>query len=151
MAAGRVKKEKAKLEGNPSEKWTVRFDDELEWTVTVLGARDTAFENGRFVFSVHFGPEFPFKPPTMRLRTRIWHPSFTFDNSSFDLLILMHDRWSPAHSMSLVFDALFEKIAIPDVDAPLNAEAAVEFRDDRRAFEARARALVLEHARPAAE
>lgn len=45
-----------------------------------------------------------------------------------------------------MLERLFSKISDPYVDDPLKLEAATAYRDDRAAFDARAREAVLEHA-----
>lgn len=44
--------------------------------ITLKGPKGTAFQGGLFRLEVRFTPDYPRKPPYVRLHTPIWHPNF---------------------------------------------------------------------------
>ena len=50
-------------------------DSLYNWVRTIKGAADTPYEGLTFRLSLQFGPEYPFKAPTVKFETPCYHPN----------------------------------------------------------------------------
>uniref|UniRef100_A0A8C5Q0J7 E2 ubiquitin-conjugating enzyme n=1 Tax=Leptobrachium leishanense TaxID=445787 RepID=A0A8C5Q0J7_9ANUR len=48
-------------------------DNIYEWRSTILGPPGSVYKGGVFLLDITFTPEYPFKPPKVTFRTRIYH------------------------------------------------------------------------------
>ena len=75
-------------------------DNLYEWVSTILGPPGSAYEGGVFFLDIHFSPEYPFKPPKVTFRTRIYHCNI--NSQGVICLDILKDNWSPALTISKV-------------------------------------------------
>ena len=75
-------------------------DNLYEWVSTILGPPGSPYEGGVFFLDIHFTPEYPFKPPKVTFRTRIYHCNV--NSQGVICLDILKDNWSPALTISKV-------------------------------------------------
>ncbi len=75
-------------------------DNIYEWVSTILGPPGSVYEGGVFFLDLHFSPEYPFKPPKVTFRTRIYHCNI--NSQGVICLDILKDNWSPALTVSKV-------------------------------------------------
>lgn len=50
---------------------------------TIAGPPDTPYAGGTFIIDIQIPDNYPFKSPTMRFDTKIWHPNVSSQTVSF--------------------------------------------------------------------
>ena len=101
----------------------------LEWEAIVIGPESTPYHGGVFSLDITFPANYPFAPPVVRMRTRIYHCNI---NSNGDICLdILRDAWSPALTVSKVLLSLVSLLASPNPDDPLVKAIALQLQRDR--------------------
>ncbi|XP_076350630.1 ubiquitin-conjugating enzyme E2-24 kDa-like isoform X2 [Tachypleus tridentatus] len=98
----RIQKELAEITLDPPPNCSAgpKGDSLYEWVSTILGPPGSVYEGGVFFLDIHFSPEYPFKPPKVTFRTRIYHCNI--NSQGIICLDILKDNWSPALTISKV-------------------------------------------------
>lgn len=85
------------LEAKHKEFTLIPKDDSLLYfTGTIKGLKNTPYENGVFHFEMELPNVFPFRPPTFKFTTRIYHPNVSLSGElSCNILVY---QWSPVYA-----------------------------------------------------
>jgi len=102
--------------------------DLFHWTATMLGPSDSPYQNGIFFLDINFPKDYPFKPPRVSFKTRIFHPNINANGGI--CLDILKDQWSPALTISKVLLSILSLITDPNPDDPLVLEAAQMYKED---------------------
>lgn len=65
----------------------VNDDDIFHWDGLILGPPDTPYENAFFHLDIAVPTNYPFQPPVIKFRTRIFHPNVHFKVCVRELLV----------------------------------------------------------------
>jgi len=104
-------------------------DDLFHWTSTILGPKDSPYENGIFFLDIHFPTDYPFKPPKVRFTTKIYHCNV--NNNGSICLDILSSQWSPALTISKVLLSICSLLTDPNPDDPLVPEIARLYKAKR--------------------
>ncbi|KAK1257405.1 Ubiquitin-conjugating enzyme E2 27 [Acorus gramineus] len=105
---------------------------------TITGPVGTPYEGGTFLIDVRLTGGYPFEPPKMQFRTKVWHPNISSQNGAICLDILK-DQWSPALTLKTALLSIQALLSAPEPDDPQDAVVAQQYLRDHATFVATAR------------
>lgn len=101
-------------------------EDGVRWTIELVSPEESVYEGVTFSIDIIFGDEYPYKPPTVRFASKIFHPNVTFKGEICKEALGL-DTWSVASTVRMFIPTLRNFLLEPDVSNPLNPEATVEY------------------------
>lgn len=144
----RVAKEYKRFVMEPPPQCFVRvpsWRDVLVLMVTIKGPDGTPYEGGWFVFQVTFPLLYPFKPPRVLCKTKIYHPNIHAGTGEISCDIL-RDSWSPALDISRVMLSLCSLLDDPNPHDPLDSAVAAHYLKSREEYVETCRAWTRQYA-----
>lgn len=112
-------------------------DNVYDWVGTILGPPGTAYQGGVFFLEITFPAEYPFKPPKIIFRTRIYHCNI--NSQGHICLDILKDNWSPAFTVSKVLLSLIALLTDCNPADPLVGNIAHQFLTNREEHDSIAR------------
>ncbi|KAM7344626.1 ubiquitin conjugating enzyme 10 [Cochliomyia hominivorax] len=107
-------------------------DNLLRWTGLIV-PDNPPYNKGAFRIEINFPAEYPFKPPKINFKTKIYHPNID-EKGQVCLPIISTENWKPATRTDQVINSLIALINDPEPEHPLRADLAEEFLKDRKKF-----------------
>uniref|UniRef100_A0A0A9W1V4 Ubiquitin-conjugating enzyme E2-18 kDa n=1 Tax=Lygus hesperus TaxID=30085 RepID=A0A0A9W1V4_LYGHE len=104
----------------------------LYWTGLIV-PENPPFNKGAFRIEITFPAEYPFKPPKISFKTKIYHPNID-EKGQVCLPIISAENWKPATKTDQVIQALIQLVNDPEPDHPLRADLAEEYTKDKKRF-----------------
>ncbi|KAI9354712.1 ubiquitin-conjugating enzyme/RWD-like protein [Pilaira anomala] len=138
-SAKRISKELAEISLDPPSNCSAgpKSDDLYEWVSTIAGPSDSPYAGGIFFLDVHFPQEYPFKPPKVVFRTRIYHCNINSQGAI--CLDILKDNWSPALTISKVLLSICSLLTDANPHDPLVGSIAQEYLTNREEHDSIAR------------
>ncbi|CAL8092947.1 unnamed protein product [Calicophoron daubneyi] len=106
-----------------------RGDNLFEWVSTLLGPPGSVYEGGIFFLDIHFSAEYPFKPPKVTFKTRIYHCNI--NSQGVICLDILKDNWSPALTISKVLLSICSLLTDCNPADPLVGSIAHQYTHNR--------------------
>eukprot|EP00794_Sanderia_malayensis_P013905 gene13905-15354_t len=103
------------------------------------------YNKGAFRVEINFPAEYPFKPPKVTFKTKIYHPNID-EKGQVCLPIISPENWKPATKTEQVIQALVALVHDPEPEHPLRADLAEEYTKSRSKFEKNAEDYTKKHA-----
>ncbi|KAI8557390.1 hypothetical protein RHMOL_Rhmol04G0007500 [Rhododendron molle] len=146
MASKRIQKELKDLQKDPPASCSAGpvGEDMFHWQATIMGPADSPFTGGVFLVTIHFPPDYPFKPPKVSFKTKVYHPNINSNGSI--CLDILKEQWSPALTISKVLLSICSLLTDPNPDDPLVPEIAHMYKTDRAKYEMTARSWTQKYA-----
>ncbi|KAL7625307.1 hypothetical protein AAE478_004523 [Parahypoxylon ruwenzoriense] len=114
---------------------------------------ESAFNAGYFKAEMTFTEEYPYQPPTFRFLIGIYHPN-VYPDGNLCISILHNpgeditsgeqasERWSPLQGVESVLRSVLLLLDDPEINSPANVDAGVMYRDNRAAYNKKAKEIV---------
>ncbi|XP_072548556.1 ubiquitin-conjugating enzyme E2 E2 isoform X2 [Salminus brasiliensis] len=116
-------------EGSASISAGPKGDNIYEWRSTILGPPGSVYEGGVFFLDIAFTPDYPFKPPKVTFRTRIYHCNI--NSQGVICLDILKDNWSPALTISKVLLSICSLLTDCNPADPLVGSIATQYLTNR--------------------
>ncbi|KAI5611956.1 ubiquitin-conjugating enzyme E2 E2, partial [Silurus asotus] len=131
LLACRIQKELAEITLDPPPNCSAgpKGDNIYEWRSTILGPPGSVYEGGVFFLDIAFTPDYPFKPPKVTFRTRIYHCNI--NSQGVICLDILKDNWSPALTISKVLLSICSLLTDCNPADPLVGSIATQYLTNR--------------------
>nr|AEE62191.1 unknown [Dendroctonus ponderosae] len=110
-----------------------------KWVAIITGPPDSPYQGGIFELEILFPPDYPFKPPKITFKTKIFHCNIYEKHLCLDIL---KNQWSPALTIDKVLLSIIALLQDPNPKDPLNREAAKLFESSYKDYENKAKEWV---------
>ena len=143
----RLQRELQEIKKNPPSNCSadvISSNDISKWKAQIYGPKDTPFEGGTFNLELFFGKEYPFKAPTVKFTTRVYHPNISRNGEI--CLDILKSQWSPALSVQKVLLSVCSLLTDPNPSDPLVTEAANLYISNQTKYNERVKEYVKEYA-----
>ncbi|KAK0605946.1 hypothetical protein LWI29_032496 [Acer saccharum] len=127
----RIQREMVELNSDPPPDCSAgpKGDNLYNWVSTIIGPTGTPYEGGIFFLDIMFPIDYPFKPPKVTFKTRIYHCNV--DSAGNVWLDILKDSWSPALTITKVLLAIRSMFTNPDTYSPIVVDIAHMYLADR--------------------
>lgn len=145
-ATKRLQKELADLRSSEIKSFRDIQVDEmniLAWNGLII-PDNPPFSKGAFRIEINFPAEYPFKPPKICFKTKIYHPNID-EKGQVCLPIISAENWKPATKTEQVIQALIALVNDPEPEHPMRADLAEEFLKDHKKFLKNAEEFTKKH------
>jgi ubiquitin-protein ligase len=103
-----------------------------KFTILLKGPKDTAYENGKFRLEFLLPLNYPFKPPTVKILTQIYHPNIKGVDICLDIL---KENWKPSYNLNEILNKILPcLLKNPNCNDPLYPDASKMYLNDRNEF-----------------
>ena len=130
-SAKRIQKELAEITLDPPPNCSAgpKGDNLYEWFSTIFGPAGSVYESGIFYLDIHFSTDYPFKPPKVTFKTRIYHCNVNSQGAI--CLDILKDNWSPALTISKVLLSICSLLTDCNPHDPLVGSIANQYLTNR--------------------
>ena len=136
MAIRRLRAEHKKLEKEIQNKQLVGFvvvpdEESLAWNVIMEGPQDSVYAEASYQLRLEFPGDYPFKPPRVNFKTKVWNPSIS---ETGEICLNLLKQWKPSLYVSDLLRNLRSLLQEPSPDGAVNTKAAAEYKNDKEKF-----------------
>jgi ubiquitin-conjugating enzyme E2 D/E len=138
-SAKRIQKELAEITLDPPCNCSAapKADDIYQWVATIMGPEKSVYQGGVFFLHINFPQDYPFKPPKIVFRTRIFHCNI--NSSGAICLDILKTEWSPALTISKVLLSICSLLTDANPHDPLVGSIAQQYVNQREGHDEQAR------------
>ena len=131
--------------------------------ITFKGPKGTPYAKGVYKLEVKYGPNYPYKPPFVRLHTPVWHPNFWPNPNEYkgkrniclalvdSELVGQANGWSPSKNIGTVIQSIIAMFnmngAFFNPADVFNKKAAMQFMKNKKDFAKKAQQINKKYAK----
>ena len=115
-----------------------------EWECEIDGPMDTIWQGGKFRLSITFPPDYPFKAPSVRFLTPMYHPNIS--TAGLICLDLLIDRWLPSFHVASLLVSIRSFLDDPNPEHGLNNDALEMYRTNKAGYESQVKKYIQQYA-----
>ena len=133
MAESRIYKEIEEIYIDPPDNVSagpINDNDIFHWEAVINGPEETDYKDGVFLLDIIIPTEYPYKPPTCKFKTKIWHPNIDPNSGAICISILKTKNWNPSMTINNILLSIMLLLYKPNFDDPLNSTASDEYKDN---------------------
>lgn len=119
--------------------------DLRKWTAIIGGPVGTPYEGGVFKLKITFPDNYPFAPPSVYFKTKVFHPNIS-PEGDICLNILKKSEWSPNQSLGTILLSIRSLLSEPNADDPLYREVAIIYKEKPNEYDRIARLWTVSYA-----
>ena len=116
----------------------------FHWRASIEGPEGTPFEGGDFVVTMTFPQQYPFKPPTVKFETKMFHPN-VYKGGDICLDILA-GQWQPTYTGEKTLLSIQSLFTDPNPASPANGAAGQMYSKDRKKYNLEVKKYTEKHA-----
>lgn len=143
----RIQKELIEITNNPLHNCSAGLIDDTDiykWQATISGPEGSPYHNGIFNLIIEFPHDYPFKPPKVIFKTKIYHCNI---NSSGGICLdILKNAWSPALTISKILLSICSLMDDQNPNDPLMPDIADLYLRDKNQFIINAKEYTVLHA-----
>ncbi|GJQ86949.1 putative protein modification by small protein conjugation [Trypoxylus dichotomus] len=98
----------------------------FRWIGTIMGPKDTVYENQKYKLSMQFPNSYPYSAPLVKFITPCFHPNV--DSGGNICLDILKDKWSALYDVRTILLSIQALLCEPNIASPLNSFAAELWR-----------------------
>ena len=143
----RIQKELLEMKNNPPLNCSAGLcneNDLYNWIATIYGPQGSPYEGGIFYLNIEFPLDYPFKPPKIIFKTKIYHCNINYEG--LICLDILKDRWSPALTISKILLSISSLLDDQNPNDPLEPEIANIYKTNYDLFLKTAKAYTFSYA-----
>lgn len=147
MSAKRILREFSELQKEPvpgCSAGPIEDTNIYHWSGAIIGPEGSPYSGGFFQVDIHFPTDYPFKPPKITFKTKIFHPNINAQGGI--CLDILKDQWSPALTVTKVLLSISSLLTDANPNDPLVPEIAHMYTTNRAEFDRVAREWTLRFA-----
>ena len=118
-------------------------DDLFKWIILLPGPEASPYEGGIFKISFEFPETYPFREPTVKFVTPIYHPNV--HNSGY-MCKAVNNNWTPLNKAEEVIEKIYSLMFEPNLEDVFEYDIGKVFEKDRDGFNKTAREWTLKYA-----
>ena len=120
-------------------------EDIFRWDCEIQGPPESPYAKGKFILRLDFPAQYPFKAPTLKFSTKIYHPSVKLDTG--DVCVDVLGNWGPTLNAKHCMTVVYSMMQSPQSDHPLEESVAQQLREKPKEFEKTAKKYTKDYAK----